>query len=71
MKSGQCPKCGSSEIYSGRAHNQRSAMNISMFKHARLEDFVCADCGYIESYVIDNAKLDDIKRLWTRVAPKK
>jgi predicted nucleic-acid-binding Zn-ribbon protein len=66
MKSGQCPKCGSSEIYRGRAHNQRSVLNVAIFKSARLEDFVCTGCGYIESYVIEQAKLDDIKRLWTR-----
>jgi predicted nucleic-acid-binding Zn-ribbon protein len=71
MKSGKCPKCSSSEIYRGRAHNQRSALNISVFKNARLEDFVCAGCGFVESYIIDKAKLDDIRRSWTRVAQEK
>jgi predicted nucleic-acid-binding Zn-ribbon protein len=71
MKSGKCPKCGSGEIYRGRAHNQRSALNISAFKNARLEDFVCNGCGFVESYVIDKANLDDIRRTWTRVAQKK
>ena len=66
MKSGKCPKCGSSEIYRVRAHNQRSALNLAMFKYARLDDFVCTGCGYVESYVIDKAKLDDIRRSWTR-----
>ncbi len=68
MKSGKCPKCGSGEIYRGRAHNQRSALNTSILKYARLEDFVCADCGLVESYIINKAKLDDVKRSWTRVS---
>jgi hypothetical protein len=68
MKSGKCPKCSSSEIYRGRGHNQRSAINLGMFKHARLEDYVCAACGLTESYISDRAKLDVIKKSWSRVA---
>lgn len=71
MKSGKCPKCGSGEIYRGRAHNQRSALNISLLKYARLEDYVCVGCGFVESYIIGKAKLDDVKRSWTRVAKGK
>lgn len=69
MKNGQCPKCGSGEIYRGRAHNQRSALNISLLKYARLEDYVCTGCGLVESYIIDKQKLDDVRRSWSRVAP--
>ncbi len=65
MKSGKCPKCGSSEIYRVHAHNQRSALNLAMFKYARLDDYVCTSCGYVESYIADKAKLEDIKQLWT------
>jgi len=67
MKSGKCPKCGSSEIYRGRGHNQRSAINVGMFKYARVEDFVCVACGLTESYITDRAKLDAIKNSWARV----
>ena len=69
MKSGKCPKCGSNEIYRGRSHNQRSALNITMFRHARLEDFICASCGLTESYVVERSKLEAIKKAWARVAP--
>jgi len=68
MKSGKCPRCGSHEIYQGRGHNQRSAINISMFKHARVDDFVCTACGLTESYITDRTKLAAIKESWARVA---
>ena len=67
MKSGKCPKCGSDEIYRGRGHNQRTAINISMLKIAQVDDFVCAACGLTESYITDRAKLDAIKESWSRV----
>ena len=69
MKSGKCPKCGSSEIYRGRAHNQRSVLNVAMFNAARLDDYVCNGCGYVESYIADKEKLDDIKKLWAPARP--
>ena len=67
MKSGKCPKCGSTEIYRGRGHNQRSAINVSAFKVARVDDFVCTACGLTESYISDRIKLDAIKKSWSRV----
>ena len=80
MKNGQCPKCGAKAVYSGAqiAHKAGGlpglanaipiAGNIMFgFSKAVLDNYVCANCGYVESYISDPAKLQDIVANWPQV----
>jgi predicted nucleic-acid-binding Zn-ribbon protein len=73
MKDGQCPKCGATEIYSpqdlllkGGPFGSNS-IPVSLTSMAALDNYVCADCGRVESYVADKDKLLEISKKWKRV----
>ena len=73
MKDGKCPKCGSSEVYSGTNIPFKSgpfagnAIPISLTSMAALDNYVCVRCGLVESYVADSTKLEDIVKYWDKV----
>jgi ribosomal protein S27AE len=75
MKSGICPKCGSSEIYSGASLPSYAKMGsywantipVTLWTLAPLDNYICANCGFMESYVADPAKRAMIARKWPRV----
>ena len=48
VKSGECPKCGSSEV---RALERGNGLSLSTFSWVWLRTYICAACGYTESYV--------------------
>ena len=56
MKNGQCPKCGSKEIYSGANIPLKSgpfssnAIPLGLTSMAALDNYVCTACGLVESY---------------------
>lgn len=72
MKEGKCPKCGSEEIYSGANVSAKSgpfgsnSIPITLMSIAALDNYVCTDCGYVESYVADAAKLKEIVQRWPK-----
>ena len=76
MKSGQCPKCGAKEVYSGvniplkRGPFASNAIPISLTSMAALDNYVCAECGLVESYVADSAKLQEVVKNWDKVEPE-
>jgi predicted RNA-binding Zn-ribbon protein involved in translation (DUF1610 family) len=77
MRDGTCPKCGSNSVYSSleveqKAKNQamyvipiKGVLAVSM---AFLDTYVCTNCGYVESYVTDPKKLEEIGKEWPRVS---
>ncbi len=73
MKKGTCPKCGSTEIYSGIDLPFKSgpfgsnSIPVSLTSMAALDNYVCVDCGLVESYVADKQKLKEIARKWAAV----
>jgi predicted nucleic-acid-binding Zn-ribbon protein len=75
MKNGTCPKCGSSEIYSGKHIPLKSgpfysnAIPISLLTVAPLDNYVCVGCGLVESYIADSARIEDVAKLWEKVEP--
>lgn len=77
MKSGTCPKCGSKNIYSGADLMLKggpfgsNTVPISLTSMAAKDNYVCVDCGLVESYVSEADKLKEIARKWTPVNPKK
>jgi len=75
MKNGECPKCGGKEIYSGANVPLKSgpfasnAIPIGLTSMAALDNYVCVECGLVESYIADNAKLEDVAKHWDKVEP--
>ena len=72
MKNGKCPKCGSAEIFShqdlllkGGPFGSNS-IPISLTSMAALDNYVCTQCGYLERYVADSEKLEEITRKWPK-----
>jgi len=75
MKNGQCPRCGSKEVYSGANIPLKSgpfssnAIPIGLASMAALDNYVCVTCGLVESYIADASKLEDVAKRWDKVAP--
>lgn len=73
MKSGVCPKCDSKNVYSGANIFPKSgpfgsnSIPVSLTSIAALDNYVCVDCGYVESYV-EADKLEEIARKWKKAA---
>ena len=73
MKSGKCPKCGSGEIYCGDDIHPKAgpfasnSVPVSLTSIASLDNYVCTQCGYLESYIADNSKLREIYIKWRKV----
>jgi predicted nucleic-acid-binding Zn-ribbon protein len=76
MKNGQCPRCGSKEIYSGANIPLKSgpfagnAIPISLLSMAALDNYVCVGCGLVESYIADASKLEEVVKSWDKVEPE-
>lgn len=73
MKEGKCPKCGSEEVYAGVEVAPKSgpfgsnSIPVNLFSIAALDNYVCGQCGYVESYIADPEKLETISRTWRNV----
>jgi hypothetical protein len=70
MKKGVCPKYQSKEIYGGTGVSMKSGWHnsntipISGFKTAALDNYVCGQCGFVESYIAKEKDLEAIKKRW-------
>ncbi len=72
MKKGKCPKCGSSDIYSGANLSFKSGtygsntVPIGGFfgGMAPLDNYICGQCGYVESYISRPGDLEKIRARW-------
>ncbi len=73
MKQGKCPKCGSANIYFAADLPMKSgpfgsnSIPVSLTAMAALDNFVCVDCGLVESYVADAYMLNKISKKWKAV----
>ncbi|HSQ36146.1 MAG TPA: hypothetical protein VLQ89_09165 [Candidatus Binatia bacterium] len=73
MKNGTCPLCGSREIFSGAEVRGKSGMHysntipVSTFCAAALDNYVCGQCGYVQSFVAKEKDLATIKKKWKLV----
>ena len=52
MKSGKCPKCGAADVRLQKGMSQRDDLRVSVFSGVALCDYICGQCGYVESYVV-------------------
>lgn len=70
MKNGTCPKCGSESVYCGDKLPLKNgpfgsnSIPISIISIAALDNYVCTDCGYLESYIAEKDKLEEISEDW-------
>lgn len=73
MKNGVCPRCGGKEIYNGSTVANKSGMHdsnaipVSLFRAAALDNYVCGQCSYVESYIAKEKDLAAIKKKWPLV----
>ena len=57
MKQGKCPKCGSTDVYSGEEIAFKSgpfgsnSIPVALTSIASLDNYVCTACGLVESYI--------------------
>ena len=76
MKTGICSKCNSHEVFSGAGVALKkgpfgsNSIPIGLSSIAALDNLVCAECGYVESFVSDPDKLAEISHKWDRVEPE-
>ena len=66
MKSGQCPKCGSEEIYSNKnlwnmCKRQYGPVFSNWGRAQAVDAYVCCSCGFVESYMSDIKEVAKIK----------
>lgn len=76
MQDGICPKCSSDEVYDDSnksvfGRGKRDALNISTFSAGIVRNYVCIDCGYIESYLEKEDKRNAIRENWNRTLKPK
>ncbi|BBO91052.1 hypothetical protein [Desulfosarcina ovata] len=73
MKQGKCPKCGSTNVYVAADLPLKSgpfgsnSIPVSLTAMAALDNYVCADCGLVESYIADEYMLKKIAGKWKPV----
>jgi hypothetical protein len=72
LKTGICPKCTSTEVFSGadimlkKGPFGSNSVPIGLTSIAALDNYVCTGCGYVESYIGDPGKLTYISRKWDK-----
>ena len=49
--------------------NWANSIPITAFIYAPLDNYVCGNCGYVESYISNPAKLSRIAEKWPRHIP--
>ena len=59
MKNGTCVKCQSDEVFV--VHNNARLFIGFTHTKAPLDTFICADCGYTETYINRAADLEHIR----------
>lgn len=70
MKNGQCPKCGSHEVFCNTNRKFPSLNTITVGsgtsgdRYVPLDTYICGSCGYVESYISRPSDLDRIKEEW-------
>jgi predicted RNA-binding Zn-ribbon protein involved in translation (DUF1610 family) len=67
MKSGICPKCGSNEIYTNKKLQLFNALLLKFnwgWIRAYSSRYVCASCGYTESYIEDYESMKNIREVY-------
>jgi len=73
VRTGRCPKCGSSSIYTrrngiGEESGARYIHGLSLITTVTpVDTYLCTDCGYFENYIVDKGKLSTAAEKWDKV----
>ena len=75
LKSGTCPKCNSTEIYTTKdmaKRGERMTIAVSGWKKFFLDTYVCTSCGHFEEHIPekelqDIELIEKIKETWNKV----
>lgn len=73
LRTGTCPNCGSTRVYSGvdapmkQGTHDSNAIPVTLWDSAALDNYVCVDCGFVESYIGSREILELIPKKWPRV----
>jgi rubredoxin len=73
VENGECPKCGSSEVYrrrGGMVSDNAVYLFLGLLNYLEIDTYVCTSCGYIENYTAEKGHLTKIARnkKWQRVS---
>ncbi|MEM9953971.1 MAG: hypothetical protein AAF846_20345 [Chloroflexota bacterium] len=72
---GVCERCGSQNIKSGAIIDGKEGLRgsnrlpIDSKTSIELDNYVCLDCGYTESYISNRSMLNRIEKYWQKVSP--
>ena len=70
MKRGKCVKCGSTNVRRGPKPNMwRNSTGMIPLGSAwgtnvGVRNYICADCGYVESYVVNDEDREKLRKKW-------
>lgn len=70
---GICEQCGSNNVKSGADIEGKEGLHgsnrlpIDSKISVELDNYVCLDCGYMESYISNRSILNRIERKWKKV----
>ncbi len=77
MKDGKCPKCKSNSVYTkqhGISFKYGGSDFLVMLSKdwapksiKEVDHYLCTSCGYMETYVEDKAKLEQVAKDWKKV----
>ena len=74
MKHGTCPKCSRENVRTGASVMfKRGSLGANTIptggfipSAVELDNYVCPDCGYVESYITDRSALAKIRAKWPK-----
>ncbi len=75
LKSGKCPKCGASRVFTNKdapARGDRAIIPVSSMRSLYVHTYLCLECGYFEEFVDqnqlhDSKNIDKILNTWKKV----
>ena len=62
-----CPKCTSADVVPIVKDNPYTSLPIGLLRAVLLERWVCLSCGFVESYVKDLDKLNELRNRYGRL----
>jgi hypothetical protein len=66
MKNGICRNCRQQAVFTKKADGDY-AIPVRTLSVAAVYHYICANCGYIENYILDDNKLRQISQNWDYV----
>ncbi|HEY0736930.1 MAG TPA: hypothetical protein VGD69_18575 [Herpetosiphonaceae bacterium] len=70
MTNGICPKCSATQVYSFVDQGDQQSLQIWLWTLLALTYYVCAACGYVEQYILDNKHLEHVRTKAVYVEPQ-